>query len=156
MNLARDNRVWCLFNHARTNKAFSERHPGILQHVPFSRKIGTFRLSFVQTARRSFVTNDGPLSFHGAPEPEEHRGRWWDCRFAACAFSPVPARPGVPGQGGKVQAGNLCGLKSVPSKGRCLVPPTSGYPYKPRRPSRPGGLPARTGGRPQAVRRLVK
>ena len=76
---------------------FSERHPGIAQNASFSRKIGTFRPSFIQTARRSFVTNDGPII------------PWCSGRLGLCAFS-----------------GLFRGLELVPSKWRCLVPPTSG------------------------------
>ena len=48
------------------NTAFSERHPEIAQNASFSRKIGTFHPSFVQTASRSLVKNDRPLSLRGA------------------------------------------------------------------------------------------
>ena len=59
----------------RPNNAFSERHPGIGQNASFSRKIGTFRLSFVQTARRSFVTNDGPIIPWCTGPLEERQGQ---------------------------------------------------------------------------------
>jgi hypothetical protein len=59
------------------NNAFSERHPEIARNGSFSRKIGTFRPSFVQTASRSLVENDRPPSFQGAPD-------WWEsARFQA-------------------------------------------------------------------------
>ena len=50
------------------NTAFSERHPEIARNGSFSRKIGTFRPSFVQTASRSLVENDRPPSFQGAAD----------------------------------------------------------------------------------------
>jgi hypothetical protein len=79
---------------------------------------------------------------------------WESAHFHLClpvlAIRARAARPFRPGPNG-VQAGILRGLELVPSKWRCLIPPTSplrglplrgvrdGYPCKPRRPSRPGG-----------------
>ena len=69
------------------------------------------------------------------PNPEMHRGRWW-----------APARPGVPEQGGSVQAGTFRGLKLVPAKWRCLGPAHQSVPLQ---------TPAQSDrGRPPTSRRL--
>ena len=79
------------------NKAFSERHPEIAQNASFSRKIRTFGPSLVQTARRSFVENDGTLSFDGAVDGGDSAARFaqaffWLRVFSALKQSPRPPR----------------------------------------------------------------
>jgi hypothetical protein len=48
------------------NHAFSERYLRIAKNAPFSPKIATFSIRFVQTARRSRIQNDGLSIFSGA------------------------------------------------------------------------------------------
>jgi hypothetical protein len=55
-------------NTAPPNKVFSEQHPETARKVSFSRKIGSFCLFLVQTARHSFVENNRLPSFQGASD----------------------------------------------------------------------------------------
>jgi hypothetical protein len=50
------------------NTTFSERQPEIAENGSFSQEIGTFRLFFLQTEGCSYVENDRPPSFPGAPD----------------------------------------------------------------------------------------
>jgi hypothetical protein len=91
-----------LRNKKPPNTAFSERHPEIAQNASFSRKIGTFHPSFVQTASRSLVKNDRSLSLRGAPDPSTRpvgqSGQAWGTRrvfWRFRGFWGFPFRAGI-------------------------------------------------------------
>jgi len=106
-----------------TQQSVLRTAPRNTQNAAFSGKIDTFCLSFVQTAGRSFVTNDGPII-------PWCTGRWGFCRifklFRAsslyCSQAFFPSRPsaGIP-----LEENTLGDASQTPAVGQLVQ---QGYP----------------------------